>query len=64
MKGWNWLVCVRFQDRGHQRTYVFFVEKEEIIDSRYSIQTDQCSDQIYSPFNQMVAPMGPQGPLY
>ena len=77
VKGWNWLVCVRFQDNGHRRTYAFFIEEKTIVDSRYAVQSDGCSTQNYSPFNLTTAaigsapvggivsaPVGGPGPLY
>jgi hypothetical protein len=50
VKGWSWLACVRFQDRGHRRTYALFVKKGAIIDGRYAVETDGCETQSYSPF--------------
>ena len=67
--GWNWLVCVRFQDRGHRRTYAFFFTDEQIVDSRYAVQTDACDAQTYSPFDlttgaRRSTAISDQGPLY
>ena len=68
IKGWAWLSCVRFDDRGHQRVYAVFVKDSAIVDSRYAVQTDACDSETYSPFAAMGATMpasiGVQEPLY
>ena len=58
IKGWAWLVCVRFQDRGHARTYALFIKDGVVLDSRYAVLTDACNTQAYAPFNEM-GPMRP-----
>jgi hypothetical protein len=60
-KGWNWLTCLRFQDRGHLRTYAVFHNNGKIIDDRYAVQTDNCDTQTYVPFEQ---PSGGLDPLH
>ena len=67
--GWNWLACVRFQDRGHQRTYAFFIKEKSIADSRYAVETDNCDQMAYSPFDLATgaitpAAAGVQKPIY
>jgi hypothetical protein len=67
--GWSWLVCLRFQDQGHRRTYAFFIKGKAIADSRYAVQADACGAATYSPFNLMAdatgaGAVGGQGPLY
>jgi hypothetical protein len=47
MTGWNWLVCVHFNEQGHRRTYVYFINGNAIVASRYSVQTDDCGAQTY-----------------
>ena len=32
IKGWSWLTCVRFQDKGRRLTYALFIKQKEIID--------------------------------
>jgi len=49
--GWNWLTCVRFQERGHRRTYAVFLKDKEIVDSRYAVQADGCDTAGYTPFD-------------
>jgi hypothetical protein len=63
-KGWAWQVCIHFQDRGHQRTYVVFFDRT-IVDERYAVQTDACGTQTYSEFDlgSGMRPAG-VGPLY
>jgi hypothetical protein len=53
--GWNWLTCVRFQDRGHLRTYALYLNGDKIVDDRFAVQTDNCEAQTYSPFDRMGA---------
>ena len=69
INGWIGLVCVRFQDRGHRRTYAFFFTDEQIVDSRYAVQTDACDAQTYSPFDlttgaRRATAISDQDPLY
>jgi hypothetical protein len=68
-KGWGWIVCIRFQDRGHQRTYVMIFDRNEFLDERYAVQTDACGAQTYSGFDPGSGGMRPSsvgdpGPLY
>lgn len=68
-KGWGWMVCIHFQDRGHQRTYVLLFDRNAFIDERYAVQTDACDAQTYSAFDLGsggVRPgsVGDPGPLY
>jgi hypothetical protein len=68
-KGWSWQVCVRFQDRGHQRTYTLFFKGSDFVDERYAVQTDACAAQTYSELDlgQVVTrpgSAGDPGPLY
>jgi hypothetical protein len=51
VKGWSWLSCVRFQERGHVRTYAVFIQTDKVVDSRYAVTTDGCGEQTYAPFN-------------
>jgi len=67
--GWGWMVCLRFQDRGYQRTYVMIFDRNEFLDERYAVQTDACGVQTYSAFNPGSGGMRPgsvgdPGPLY
>jgi hypothetical protein len=59
IKGWTWLTCVRFTDRGRPRTYVVFFDGEKIVDDRFSVQTDNCDTQAYSPFERMQTGLDP-----
>jgi hypothetical protein len=69
--GWNWLVCVRYFERGQRRAYVFFMDDGAIVNSRYGVVTDQCGAQPYWPFDPATgavtapapAPM-PQQPMW
>jgi hypothetical protein len=66
--GWSWLNCVRFQERGHRRTYAVFIRANDIIDSRYAVQADGCDTASYAPFDLMTgarpASAGVLDPLY
>jgi hypothetical protein len=53
IKGWNWLVCVRFVDRGHRRNYALLFNGSTVVDGHYAYQTDACSSQAYVAFEQM-----------
>ncbi len=69
INGWTWLACVRFQDHGHRRTYAFLFTDEQVVDSRYAVQTDACDAQTYSPFDlttgaRRSTAISDQGPLY
>jgi hypothetical protein len=67
-KGWGWMVCIHFPDRGYQRTYVYFFDRSEFVDERYAVQTDHCEAQTYSAFDlgPAIRPgaVGDPGPLY
>lgn len=69
LKGWGWLACVHFQDRGQRRTYALFINGDAVVDSRYAVQTDACDAATYTPFDLATggirpAAAGVQGPLY
>jgi len=61
-QGWNWLICVRFQDHARRRSYTLLFNGSSIIDSHYATQTDQCGTQTYAVFEQMRG--AGLGPLY
>ena len=70
MKGPVWLVCVHFQEQEHLRTYAYFVNGAEIVDSRYAVETDACDKPTYSSSldlgSGVISPRAPgaQGQLY
>jgi hypothetical protein len=65
LRGWTWLACVRFQDRGHPRIYAVFVRDGQVVDSHYAVQIDACETQTYVLFDAMrTARPGLQNPLY
>jgi hypothetical protein len=65
VKGWGWLTCVRFQDRGHQRIYAVLMRDGKVLDGHYAVQTDACDAQTYVMFEAMRAGRpGIQSPLY
>jgi hypothetical protein len=52
-QGWNWLVCVRFLDRGRRRSYALLFNSSKVLDSHYAYQTDNCGIESYVVFEQM-----------
>lgn len=69
MAGWSWIVCLHFQDRGYQRSYVMLLKGTDITDARYAVRTDDCELQTYTPFNLDTGALGTtgvdtQGPIY
>jgi hypothetical protein len=67
-KGWGWMVCIHYPDRGHQRTYVYYFDHSDFVDERFAVQTDHCEAQTYSAFDlgPAIRPgaVGDPGPLY
>ena len=53
VKGWSWLNCIRFQDRGHVRTYAVFIQTDKVVDNRYAVTADRCGEQTYTPFDEI-----------
>jgi hypothetical protein len=53
IKGRNWLVCVRFVDRGRRRSYALLFNGSTVVDGHYAYQTDACGIQSYVVFEQM-----------
>ena len=58
LKGWSWLACVHFVDRGHLRTYALFMQNDTVIDGRYAVQSDSCGSQSYTPFDIVTGVLG------
>lgn len=52
-KGWNWLVCVRFLDRGRRRSYALIFNDSKVFEGHYAYQTDNCGTESYVVFEQM-----------
>lgn len=67
-KGWVWLTCVRFTDKGRRYAYALFVKDNAVTEARYAVETDACGAQIYSPFMLRGAKAAPRPgvlePLY
>lgn len=57
--GWNWLVCLRYQDRGRARYYAIFFQDENVTESRYDVLTDRCGAQQYVPFDPATGTVDP-----
>ena len=58
LKGWSWLACVHFTDRGHVRTYAVFIQNDAVVDGRYAVETDACGAQTYTPFDVVTGMVG------
>jgi hypothetical protein len=56
--GWNWLVCLRYDDSGHRRTFSLFIENDKVVSARYDVITDRCGEQQYVPFNPATGALG------
>jgi len=56
--GWNWLACMRYDDRGRRRTYVFLINNNILVNARYDILTDLCDRQQYVPFDTYNGTIG------
>jgi hypothetical protein len=61
--GWNWLVCVRYNDGNRQRFYSFFVDNNKVVNQRYDIVTDQCGMRQYVPFDATTGTIGSPTPF-
>jgi len=69
IKGWAWVACVHFQDRGHLRSYALFIQDNAVVDARYAVETDRCETQSYTQFDLVTGELGRptapvQSPLY
>lgn len=60
--GWNWLICVRYRDRGLERFYSFFIDGNAIVTARYDVRTDRCAAQQYVPFDVTTGSVGSATP--
>ena len=58
LKGWSWLACVHFVDRGRLRTYALFIQNDDVTDGRYAVQSDSCGLQSYTPFDLVTGVLG------
>ena len=64
MKGWSWLACVRFHERGHTRIYAIFIQGDVVSDARYAVETDTCEAQTYTQFDLISGELGrPTAPM-
>lgn len=67
--GWNWLICVRYDDQGHRRIYSFFIKDKAIANFRADVVTDGCAARQYTPFDMATGTIRPaatesQPPVY
>ena len=64
LKGWSWLACVRFHERGHTRIYAIFIQDDVVSDARFAVETDTCEAQAYTPFDLISGVLGrPTAPM-
>ena len=61
--GWNWLICVRYNEGGRERYYSFFIDNNKVANQRYDIVTDRCGLQQYVPFDATTGAVGSPTPL-
>jgi hypothetical protein len=61
--GWNWLICVRYNDGGRERYYSFFIDNNAVVNQRYDTVTDQCAVQQYLPFDASTGTVGSPTPV-
>jgi hypothetical protein len=61
--GWNWLICVRYNDGARERYYSFFIDGNKVVNQRYDIVTDQCAVQQYVPFDATTGTVGSPTPI-
>lgn len=59
--GWNWLVCLRYDDHGRRRYYSFLIANNKVVAARYDILTDRCGAQQYVPFDTTTGAIGTVG---
>jgi hypothetical protein len=67
--GWNWLVCLRYEDHGQRRYYAVFFQGDSVVNSRYDVITDRCRAQQYVPIDLTTGtikspPPVPQQPIH
>lgn len=62
--GWNWLVCLRYADRGKRRYYALFIQGGKVVNSRYDVLTDRCGAQQYAPFDLATGAIRSPQPIY
>ncbi len=64
LKGWSWLACVHFHDRGHLRSYALFLQDNSVVDGRFAVETDTCEAQTYTQFDVVTGVFGrPTAPV-
>jgi hypothetical protein len=62
--GWNWLICVRYDDRGQARYYSFFLgDDNTVANARYDVRIDRCPAQQYVPFDATTGTVGVPTPV-
>jgi len=59
MRGWSWLICVRFEDHGRPRNYALYLQSDKFVDNRYAVESDGCNVQAYAPFELMATGLQP-----
>jgi hypothetical protein len=64
LKGWSWIACVRFHERGHARIYAIFIQGDAVSDARFAVETDTCEAQTYTQFDLISGELGrPTAPM-
>lgn len=50
-----WLICVKFNPKAVTYYYAFFIRKEEVVETRFAVGTDRCSERSFAPFDLSAA---------
>ncbi len=59
VRGWSWLICIRFEDHGRPRNYALYLQSDKFVDNRYAVGSDSCDTQVYAPFELMATGLSP-----
>jgi hypothetical protein len=46
-----WLVCIRFNPEANSYYYAFYFRKQALIETRFAVGTDRCSQRGFTPFD-------------
>jgi hypothetical protein len=58
LKGPAWLVCLTANANTRPRRYAILFQDEKIVESRLSVGTDRCEQQVFEPFGVFAASQG------
>jgi hypothetical protein len=58
LKGPAWLACLTANTNAQPRRYAILFQDEKIVESRLSVGTDRCEQQVFEPFGIFAASQG------